>query len=84
MVFKVYRFKKDSYNINTINFTNLFIYDKIYKELQKEESYLELGICRSITYKRLESVIKGYKSYKNNNFVEGIQSNLKYLRVKVK
>lgn len=61
-----------------------YIKTEEYKELQKEESYLELGICRSITYKRLESVIKGYKSYKNNNFVEGIQSNLKYLRVKVK
>ena len=44
------------------------------------KEYQKLGICQSITYERLKSVINGFNAT-NGNELAGIPSNLKYFKV---
>ncbi|MBU4601108.1 site-specific DNA-methyltransferase [Patescibacteria group bacterium] len=52
------------------------------KELKKkgisEKKIQEHGICRRVTYPRIEKVIKGYKKNGNGEKVEGLGGNLQY------
>jgi len=56
----------------------------IEKELKEkglsDKEIQEYGICRKITYPRLEKVIKGYKKNGNGEKVEGLGGNLQYFR----
>ncbi|MBU4142062.1 hypothetical protein KKE99_04295, partial [Patescibacteria group bacterium] len=56
----------------------------IEKELREkglsEKEIQEYGICRKITYSRLEKVIKGYKKNGNGEKVDGLGGNLQYFR----
>ncbi len=56
----------------------------IEKELRKnglnEKEIQEHGICRKITYPRLEKVIKGYKKNGDGEKVDGLGGNLQYFR----
>ena len=45
-----------------------------------EKEIQEYGICRRVTYPRLEKVIKGYKKNGNGEKVEGLGGNLQYFR----
>jgi adenine-specific DNA-methyltransferase len=40
----------------------------------------ENNICMSVTYERLKRIIKGYTNMKNEKFVAGIPTNLKYFK----
>jgi len=54
------------------------------KELREkgmsEKEIQEYGICRKVTYPRLEKVIKGYKKNGNGEKIEGLGGNLQYFR----
>jgi adenine-specific DNA-methyltransferase len=55
--------------------------EKELREKGKSENEIqEQGICRKITYPRLEKVIKGYKKNGNGEKVEGLGGNLQYFK----
>lgn len=49
-------------------------------EKSGKRSIDEFGICRRVTYPRLEKVIKGYRKNGNGEKVEGLGGNLQYFR----
>ncbi len=75
--------KEDSGNRKFILCTNNEV-NGIEKELKEkglsEKEVQEHGICRKITYPRLEKVIKGYKKNGNGEKVSGLGGNLQYFR----
>ena len=75
--------KEDRGNRKFILCTNNEV-NGIEKELRakglSEKEIQEHGICRKITYPRLEKVIKGYKKNGNGEKVEGLGGNLQYFR----
>ena len=75
--------KEDGGNRKFILCTNNEV-NGIEKELKEkglsDKEIQEHGICRKITYPRLEKVIKGYKKNGNGEKVEGLGGNLQYFR----
>ncbi|MBU3924378.1 site-specific DNA-methyltransferase [Patescibacteria group bacterium] len=75
--------KEDGGNRKFILCTNNEV-NGIEKELREkglsEKEIQEYGICRKITYSRLEKVIKGYKKNGNGEKVDGLGGNLQYFR----
>lgn len=51
----------------------------LYLEVEKQEDYQKLGICRSITYERIKSIIDGYTTNKGK-VKDGIDGNLVYIK----
>lgn len=51
-----------------------------YKERIKEPEFQSLGICQSITYKRIQNIVNGYFS-SNKNRIKGIPSNWHYYKI---
>ncbi|TRZ79988.1 site-specific DNA-methyltransferase [bacterium] len=75
--------KEDGGNRKFILCTNneLNGYEKELKEKgMSEKEIKEYGICRRVTYPRLEKVIKGYKKNGDGEKVEGLGGNLQYFR----
>lgn len=75
--------KEDGGNRKFILCTNNEV-NGIEKELREkglnEKEIQEYGICRKITYPRLERIIKGYKKNGDGEKVEGLGGNLQYFR----
>ncbi len=75
--------KEDGGNRKFILCTNNEV-NGLEKELKErglsDKEIQEYGICRKITYPRLEKVIKGYKKNGNGEKVEGLGGNLQYFR----
>lgn len=75
--------KEDGGNRKFILCTNNEV-NGIEKELREkglsEKDIQEYGICRKITYPRLEKVIKGYKKNGNGEKVAGLGGNLQYFK----
>lgn len=62
-------------------------FNKFYKENKEliedfynSQDYIDMGIARGVTHKRIEKVIKGYTNLKGEK-VKGINANLTYLKV---
>jgi len=75
--------KEDKGNRKFILCTNneLNGFEKELKEKgMSEKEIQEYGICRRVTYPRIEKVIKGYKKNGNGEKVGGLGGNLQYLR----
>ena len=74
--------KEDGGNRQFILCTNNEV-NGLEKELRErglsEKEIQEHGICRSVTYPRIEKVIKGYKTPKSGK-IEGLGGNLKYYK----
>lgn len=67
---------------NTLTEYKKFIKENtdLYNEFVKSDEYEELGICRSITYERLNKVINGYTTFKGEN-KDGIKGDLIYQKI---
>lgn len=66
----------------SLNATELKTYSKTeeYKTRIKEPEFQSLGICQAVTYKRIQSVVTGYKAT-NKNEVKGIPTNWHYYKI---
>lgn len=58
---------------------NVFKKTEIYESETSSINYQSLGICHSITYPRVSTVIKGIRK-DNTKYSEGINANLKYFK----
>ena len=58
---------------------NLFILSDEYQKLIKEDEYSQFGICRSITYPRINTVITG-KLNNGSYYSDGKNANVKYFK----
>ncbi|MGM9873764.1 MAG: site-specific DNA-methyltransferase [Bacilli bacterium] len=56
-----------------------FVNSDVYKRETLTEAFQEIGICKSVTYPRLKTVITG-KRHDGTTYSEGTQANLYYLK----